>query len=273
MSTPPREENLPIIDAETLSVDEWLKHILVPVHERRYRIADYEFPTDRHREAFLAIVNGLPESMVRAVLRRLLFTGGTLGTDRAIRSSMHSRDPEEVLRLTEELEFIRRLIEPPFLPWEGVTWILDLLPHYPAKALDVLDAFFTAHCQFLPDGRAHGLSDAEAIIRRRYLNWENPRESLLSLRPDEFEYLIGALFAKMGYHVTVTKASRDGGVDVEATRKDPGGRALILIQCKKHESTIRVSAIRQLMGVVARRQANKGVWSCPVSVDTFQCWD
>ena len=104
-----------------------------------------------------------------------------------------------------------------------------------------------------------GLWDAEAIIRRRYLHWENPRESLLSLRSDEFEYLIGALFQKMGYDVAVTQASRDGGVDVEAGRKDPGGRALILVQCKRYESVIRVPAIRELMGVVARRQANKGV--------------
>jgi restriction system protein len=63
----------------------------------------------------------------------------------------------------------------------------------------------------------------------------------------------------MGYEVAVTPASRDGGVDVEARRNDPAGRALILIQCKRYESVIRVPAIRELMGVVARRQANKGI--------------
>jgi restriction system protein len=100
--------------------------------------------------------------------------------------------------------------------WERITWVLDLIPHYPAKALDVLGAFFAAHCQFMPDGRIHGLSDAEAIIRRKYLHCENPRDALLSLRPDEFEYLIGALYESMGYDVMVTTASHDGGVDVEA---------------------------------------------------------
>jgi restriction system protein len=111
----------------------------------------------------------------------------------------------------------------------------------------------------MPDGRIHGLSDAEAIIRRKYLHCENPRDALLSLRPDEFEYLIGALYESMGYDVMVTTASHDGGVDVEAKRSDPGGRALVLIQCKRYRDIVRVPAVRELMGVVVRRHANKGV--------------
>jgi restriction system protein len=127
------------------------------------------------------------------------------------------------------------------------------------KALDVIDAYFAAHHHRLPDGRIHGLSDAEAIIRRRYLHGENPREALLSLRPDEFEFLIGALYEEIGYEVVVTQTSRDGGVDVEARRSDVGGQALILIQCKRYADVVRVPAVRELMGVVSRRQANKGV--------------
>lgn len=170
-----------------------------------------------------------------------------------------SKGDKELERLMDEHEFIRKLVEPPFLPWDGTRWVLDLLPHFPAKALDVLDAYFNAHCQFLPDGRIHGLEDAEAVIRKRYLHCENPREALLSLRPDEFEFLIGALYQKLGFAATVTKSTRDGGVDIEARRTDPGGRALILIQCKRYEDVVRVQAVRELMGVVARRQANKGV--------------
>jgi hypothetical protein len=43
--------------------------------------------------------------------------------------------------------------------------VLDLLPDHPVQALAVLDAYFRANAQFFPDGRSHGISDAEAIIR------------------------------------------------------------------------------------------------------------
>jgi hypothetical protein len=52
--------------------------------------------------------------------------------------------------------------------------------------LDVLDAYDTAHFQFLPDGRAHGIYDVKAIIRQRYIHFDNPREALKALRPTEF---------------------------------------------------------------------------------------
>jgi len=249
----------PPLDAALMSLDDWLSHVVVPEHKRDYEIADYEFPTDKHRDLYLDIVQSRTEAEIRSLLRNFLIPSGTLGVDRLMRHEIVSRGVTEVTRLMEEKEFVRRMMKPPFLPWEGITWVLDLLPHYPAKALDVLDAFFTAHCQALPDGRIHGLVDAEEIIQHRYLQRENPRESLLSLRPGEFEYLTGALFQKMGYEVLVTQASRDGGVDVEAKRIDPGGRGLVLVQCKRYEKVVRVNAVRELMGVVARKQANKGV--------------
>ena len=259
MPSPQSKTKKPLIEAETLSLNDWLSHVLVPKHKRAYQIIDYQFPTDEHRDEFLDKIYTFSENQVRDLLRNFLVQSGSLGTDRFTRHSIHDLAPAKLAQLIEESEFIRRLAEPPFLPWEGITWILDLLPHYPMKALDVLDGFFVAHCQTLPDGRIHGLSDAEAIIRRRYLHCDNPRESLLSLRPEEFEYLIGVLFEHMGYQVAVTQTSRDGGVDVEARRDDPGGRVFVLVQCKRYEKAVGVQAIRELRGVVARKQANKGI--------------
>lgn len=248
-----------LLDAKVLSLDDWLSHVLLPEHKREYEIADYEFPTDRHREAYLEIIHTRPESEVRNLLRNFLIPNGTLGTDQFTRHSIISQGKAEIIRMMEEREFVRRLLTPPFLPWEGVAWVLDLLPDDPKKALDVLDAFFTAHCQAMPDGRIHGLSDAEEVIRHRYLHCDNPRDALLSLRPDEFEYLTGALFQEIGYAVVVTRASRDGGIDIEARRDDPGGREFVLIQCKRYGNVVGVKAVRELMGVVARKQANKGI--------------
>jgi restriction system protein len=250
---------LPIVDAETLSLESWLSKIFVERHLRTYRIEDSYFPREAHRDQFLDSIRTRPELEVRNLLRLFLMQSGTYGTDRFIRGTLKNEPPERLLELVDTNEFVRRMMEPPFIPWEGITWVLDLLPRSPSHALGVLDAFFRANAQFLPDGRMHGMSDAEAIIRARYLNWENPRDVLLELQSDQFEFLIAALYRHQKYEVRVTQRSRDGGVDVEAERNEPGAREMLLIQCKRYANTVGVRPIRELRGVVAERQANKGV--------------
>lgn len=256
-SVMPKEKSL--VDAKELTLDEWLAIVTTPEHKRKVRIADYEFPTDTHREQFLNAIHGYPEITIRTVLRNFLMEGGTMGADSMMRRVLLDKPDEDLQKLMDQHDFYRRLVEPPFLPWQGNTWILDLLPHYPSKALDALDAYFIAHCQQLPDGRIHGLADAEATIRERYLHRENPRDALLALKPEEFEFLVGSLYEKLGYEVKVTQRSNDGGIDIEARSKDAGKKVLVLIQCKRYEDVVRVHPVRELMGVVSRRQANKGV--------------
>lgn len=253
------KKDKPLLIPKDLTLAEWLAKIEVPEQKRDCRINDYEFPTDEHREEFLGSIHSYSESTIRLLLRLFLIRGGTLGIDERTQHGLWSLTNGERLKLCQEYEFLRRLDEPPFHPWDGVTWILDLLPDYPAKAIDVLGAYFTAHCQFLPDGRIRGLADAEEIIRRRYLHVENPREALLSLRPDEFEYLIGALYEKLNFKVEITQRTRDGGVDVWARRSDEGGKALLLIQCKRESHTVGPKPGRELMGVVSAQKANMGV--------------
>jgi restriction system protein len=248
----------PLIDAATLSLDSWLSKIFVERHKRDYRIEDSHFPSIARRDEFLDSIRTRSELEVRNLLRLFLIQSGTLGGDDHIRDTQRDRPPEELQELADKCEFIRRLAEPPFLPWEGMTWVLDLLPRHPSRALAALDAYYSANAQFFPDGRLHGMADAEAIIRARYLHWENPRDVLLELPPDQFEFLIAALYRDLGYKVVVTQRSRDGGVDVEATRDEPGARERILIQCKRYTGTVGVVAIRELRGIVAQRQANKG---------------
>jgi Holliday junction resolvasome RuvABC ATP-dependent DNA helicase subunit len=78
----------------------------------------------------------------------------------------------------------------------------------------------------------------------------------------EFERLIRVVLAKMGFTAEMTKASGDGGIDIEATLDRPivGGR--YLIQCKRfsHENLVGSPTIREFYGaVVADRKAVKGV--------------
>jgi restriction system protein len=140
-----------------------------------------------------------------------------------------------------------------------ITWILDLIPDNPRKALDVLDSYFVAHCSFMPEGRMHGMADAEVIIRHRYIGILNSRAEILSLTPIEFEFLVAALYEKMGFTVRTTKISYDGGIDIIAESSSKGKSMVLVIQCKKHKDRIPVSSVRELMGVVAQKQVNKGV--------------
>jgi restriction system protein len=248
----------PLIDASDLSLEAWLSKIFLEPNRRAYVIEDSHFPSNRHREQFLESIRVRSEEEVRGLLRLFLMQSGTVGNDQYIRAFLSAQPREHTLELMKKSEFIRRLFVPPFLPWDGITWVLDLLPEQPSQALAALDAYFCAHAQHFPDGRLHGMFDAEAIIRARYLQWDNSRDVLLTLQPQEFEYIVAALYREMGYEPRVTQQTRDGGVDVEASREEPGARELVLIQCKRYKGTVGAPAIRELRGVVAERHANKG---------------
>jgi restriction system protein len=71
--------------------------------------------------------------------------------------------------------------------------------------------------------------------------------------------LVAALYQELGYNVVLTPPSRDGGRDVVASRKTPGQREVVQIECKTHTSPVGVSYVRQLRGVIERLGANRGI--------------
>jgi restriction system protein len=147
-------------------------------------------------------------------------------------------------------------------PWEGVTWILDLLPQSPRRALDVIDAYISVHAGFMPDGRLLGMTDARAIIRAKYIlvgDLAASKEALQKLSPRELEVLVAALYRAMGYKVRLTPRAKDGGRDVVAERRKAGHRERCLVECKHHRHPIGVKDARALMGVVSIERATKGV--------------
>jgi restriction system protein len=151
---------------------------------------------------------------------------------------------------------------PPPPPWEGITWILDLLPHWPGHALQSLGNYVLAHAQFLPDGRATALGDASAVIRDYYIGSpetsEERRQFLCSINPRMFEALVAALYESLGYAVELTVQTGDGGRDIVATRTDPTRRSQLQIQCKRWEKKVGVEKVRELLGVVSRHHATTG---------------
>jgi hypothetical protein len=87
----------------------------------------------------------------------------------------------------------------------------------------------------------------QASILQRIKEYPN---DLVNLSPVEFEQLVGELFEKEGYSIEFTKASRDGGVDIFARKRDLAGESLTIVQCKKYnpDNPVRVGVVREVVG-------------------------
>ena len=147
--------------------------------------------------------------------------------------------------------------------WPSIEWILDLLPRFPQKALEVLTAYSLAHCLFITDGRATGLNDVISIIKAKYMEHPLPiKESLLSITPREFELLVAYLYKKKRYKVTITSQSRDGGYDVIAEKNNIRENEKLYIECKRYSNNIGVVIARQVLGTLTINNATKAVIIC-----------
>jgi restriction system protein len=87
----------------------------------------------------------------------------------------------------------------------------------------------------------------------------NPRDTLLALDPRDFEYLIAAAYHGLGYDVRLTPRSSDGGLDVEIRRPEAGRAEASYAECKRYEGSVGVITLRALMGVVAIKNAARGI--------------
>ncbi len=84
---------------------------------------------------------------------------------------------------------------------------------------------------------------------------------LYDLSPRKFEEVVAELLNKLHYKVTLTPASKDGGKDIYAAKKDHLGSFLFIVECKKYaaDRPIGVGLVRQLNGVVQAEQATAGI--------------
>jgi restriction system protein len=244
------------------------------------------FPSDEIAEEYLRRIDEWPEEEVRTILRTLL------GESRSI--NLHDRLQLQILKATklraiEEQEEQAAPDTPPVDPaatevgfseyerriilaaagkttqptWQGLTWVLDLLPHAPGDALNVVDAYVHAHMFVLPDLRMTGLSDARSIIRARYIgheasSFDSQIQLILSLHWRDFEYLVSKLYSEQDYKTIVTPRSKDRGKDIIAERPGPQGE-VVFIQCKNWRGRVDVDPVSALLGRVERERATRGV--------------
>ncbi|SPT63010.1 restriction endonuclease [Actinomadura madurae] len=251
------------------TLEEWRA---VTSHKRPQPSPDYivvAFPNEEIKEDYLSNISSWPEEEVRNIIGNMLgdARGPTL-LDKITAQALEATGPviytDGELRPRAYTEFEKRLIlnlagktKQPL--WPGLTWVLDLLPHFPREAINAVSSFYLAHAQVMSDLKLEALSDAMTVIRYRYIIQDTSARlsklSLLkSLDPREMEYLAAALYYAMGYEVKVTPSQKDGGVDVIATKDGE----VIYVECKNHASNVDVLAVRAFSSF-AYKPVTKGV--------------
>lgn len=250
----------PVFDWENASLHDRLRVVFTAESDRRPLAIDYCFPNDRLANEYISEIAKRSEAEVKGLMRKFLITTGALGHDKAI-VDLYLERPDVYRQDVQRFEFAKRLVRQP--PWEGLTWVLDLLPDNPREAINVVSAYFVAHVHWLPEGRMHSLSDVENIIRARYLHQSHPQEVLSGLSNRDFEFLAASIYKALGFRVIVTSATRDGGCDIKAYRTEAGSKESVLIECKLHARKLAVEEIRSFVGVVETEKVNRGILIAP----------
>ena len=245
----------------------------VEAQERNQRRVVWNFPSDQALDEFVSTISVRSQSEVDPVLRHLLIPSCALGADHMkldiYLTFRQQGDPESIQMAAEMMRstHFQRIYayyggKTSELPWEGIRWVLQLLPDKPATALVALDAYFLAHMRDMTDSLIYAISDAEAVIRGRYIGvpdtQEERRQALYDLSPRQFERLIHQLYQAQGYDAELTPSQRDRGRDVIARRSQPGTREHVLIECKRYAKTIPIQYVRALLGAVSNERASAG---------------
>lgn len=91
---------------------------------------------------------------------------------------------------------------------------------------------------------------------------EKPLINLATIDWREFEHLVGELFRKIfrghGVTISVTQASRDGGVDIVVKDPDPLRGGKFVVQVKRYTNMVPIETVRALYGTMLKEKATKG---------------
>jgi restriction system protein len=96
--------------------------------------------------------------------------------------------------------------------------------------------------------------DKRFVESKEILAEINTIPNLAAMPWEDFEHLVRELFEKyfaaVGAEVKVTKASRDGGIDAVAFDPDPIRGGKFIIQAKRYNQVVPISAVRELNGIM-----------------------
>lgn len=136
------------------------------------------FPKDEWKTEYLDTINERSEESVLLLIRSFLNNSVlTMKCESRYAWLLHLREnnPQSYQSAMKDPINQRtvRYLEDPYgghpTPWEGNTWIADLLPRYPNLALQALDAYIRAHLWYLSDHQIWGHGDVETLIRAKFI--------------------------------------------------------------------------------------------------------
>lgn len=107
-------------------------------------------------------------------------------------------------------------------------------------------------------------NDSRFVESRDVLSELDPSQNLALMEWQDFEHLVRQLFENIfstasGGEVKITQASRDAGVDAVAFDPDPIRGGKFVIQAKRYNHVVGVSAVRDLYGTMINEGAGKGI--------------
>jgi restriction system protein len=251
-------------DRINYDLNNWLGEFKKPKAARSKLHEDYNFPSDKLRDEYIADVSNRDEKEVLMLLEHFLIQPGLMGLDRynlAILKMAEKTGTPDDSQYVKRLHMI--LSGKRVMPWEGITWVLDLLRLEPREAIAVIEAYFLTHAAYLPDGRIYGLSDAVTLIRAFYLGLpksvEETLDLMLQLTGRDLEHLIDELYHNRGYTTELTPKQKDGGRDVIASKNEAGHQITLYIESKNSARRIGVTIARELYGVIESARIEKGL--------------
>lgn len=230
----------------------------------------FRIPYQEWVDEYIKDIENRSESEVIELLRYLLFPF-TRYNDISSYEAMKifsenintSGGNERIKDSFNNIEMYRR-IENQQDAWEGLTWVLQLLPFKPYKAIKALNSYLYAEVAYMPDDRIIGINQCIAIIEAKYINTNKGMEKyILELKPREFELLIGNLYKSIGYETEITPATRDGGKDIIARINREDGKDIVYAECKLYKTTeLTKETVRAFAFTVIKDNVNRGVLFC-----------
>lgn len=105
--------------------------------------------------------------------------------------------------------------------------------------------------------------DSRFVVGKDILDGMAQGQNLATMDWEDFEHLIRELLAKEygkgGSEVRITRASRDRGVDAVIFDPDPLHGGKYVVQAKRYNNTVDVSAVRDLYGTMMNEGAARGI--------------
>ncbi|EOG5457555.1 restriction endonuclease [Cronobacter turicensis] len=255
-------DNLKIIDATQLSLQEWLNMISIDKNDRDYLIMDFQFPTTKHLEEYISNIEKYTEDEVKDLIFRFIIPSAFLGNDRNLMDWVFDSGKFDINTILKHESFLRRLIcmNEKNPPWQSISWIMELLPTHPHKAIDVVRSYITAHCIYMSDNSFYRCEDIISLIQAKFINNSLPtKEHIHKLTPHKFEILCAYLYKRKGYKIYMTKKTRDGGFDFIAEKGSDRDHEILYVECKLHRNKIGVEIARKTLGLLNITNATKSV--------------